>query len=386
MDTLRTYTSDGSTVLYPIDFELGYLRKEYVYVYTGAESDFETQLDYTWPTDASIQLNAPLPAGEPLFIRRIIPRKELVNDYVDKSILIERNLNMSFLQALMILQEIRDGFYNPLGSVVVRQDVDFNGYRAKNLGDPVDDGDAVNYKAFKTALDLVAGDPDAVQTLLQGLQDEEDARIAADNVLQSNIDSINQQLTLEINALEQYVDNELTELQQQINTIEPGRGAPAWYKWANFSAPGEVLTGYVSGPPLQETIKYGGATIREWPDAQNKIQRMFENTSDPVKFKWVGEPSTLEIVTEMRVSLGSGGEWQNVAVDWKTSGTTVSLEDHYLYGPGTHSNGSFFTLIQRSIVEVVDQQEIELFIMQIGTTGDISFSNITTGAITINEV
>ena len=107
--TIRPYTSDGVRVLYPVDFVNGIIRREHVYVYLTA-AGYETQLAYTWISDVEIQLDAPVAISVEFNIRRIVPRDTLVNDYEDGAILKERNLDDSYKQSIMILEEIEDGW------------------------------------------------------------------------------------------------------------------------------------------------------------------------------------------------------------------------------------------------------------------------------------
>lgn len=104
--TIRTYTSNGIQTLYPIDFTLGYIDKEHIYVYLGV--DPLSQLNYSWVTDSQIELEVPVAAGISFNIRRIVPRDRLVNDYEDGAILHEQNLDDSHLQHLMLLEELED--------------------------------------------------------------------------------------------------------------------------------------------------------------------------------------------------------------------------------------------------------------------------------------
>lgn len=110
--SIRTYISDGITTVFPVDFDLGYVDRTFVYVYTGDIGNYQNQLDYVWINDSQIELNTPVPNGQEFFIRRIVPRNEPLNDYVDGAILREKNLDDSFVQALMIWEELSDGFYS----------------------------------------------------------------------------------------------------------------------------------------------------------------------------------------------------------------------------------------------------------------------------------
>ena len=107
--TIRSYTSDGAQVLYPIDFVNGFIKREYVYVYLDTDA-YTTQIAYTWVNDSQIQLTAPVANTLQFHIRRVVPRDTKVNDYNDGSIFKESNIDDSYDQSLMILEEVEDGY------------------------------------------------------------------------------------------------------------------------------------------------------------------------------------------------------------------------------------------------------------------------------------
>jgi len=109
--TIRTNVGDGVQTLYPVSFDLGYVSRDYVYVYTG--DDYTVQLDYVWISDSQIELSTPVAIGIEFYIRRVVPRNVPFNDYEDGAILRESNLDDSFVQALMINEELSDGFADP---------------------------------------------------------------------------------------------------------------------------------------------------------------------------------------------------------------------------------------------------------------------------------
>ncbi len=113
--TLKEFTGVGDRTSYPVSFGLGFISREHVFVYSGELTEYSTQLSYTWSNSNTIELDEPLPVGQVMYIRRVVPRSELINDYEDGAILRESNLDASFLQALMILEEIQDGFFIPNG-------------------------------------------------------------------------------------------------------------------------------------------------------------------------------------------------------------------------------------------------------------------------------
>ncbi len=179
-NTIRTYTGDGVNTLFPIDFDLGYIRKEFVYVYTGELGDYETQLEYTWANTSQIELSEPIAVGTEFYIRRIVPRDIIVNKYEDRSILKERNLDNSHRQHVMIIQEIDDGFltlndiyrFKPdieVDNLTVKetltvegetslQETSLNGQKLRDVGTPetLTDGATKGYvDAFLAAIDNI---------------------------------------------------------------------------------------------------------------------------------------------------------------------------------------------------------------------------------------
>lgn len=141
--TRKDKEGDGTTTVYDLEFSLGYLREDFVYVYLTGD-DYTNQLSYSWLGENQIQLSTPLATGVEFHIRRVVQRRTLVNDYEDGAILREDNLDDSFLQTLMILEEVQDGYSSPAGPFVLATDVDMLLNKITNLQSGTEDGDAVN--------------------------------------------------------------------------------------------------------------------------------------------------------------------------------------------------------------------------------------------------
>ncbi len=132
--TFVEWTSDGSRTLYPVQFSLGYLREECVYVYQGEHRNYNTQLQYTWVNGTQIELTNPVPEGGKFYIRRIVNRNQLLNDYQDGALLVEENLDDSYAQTLAIVEEINDGFWSTdTTSGTFNTDLDMAGNKILNL-------------------------------------------------------------------------------------------------------------------------------------------------------------------------------------------------------------------------------------------------------------
>lgn len=155
--TIRSYESDGLKTLYPIDFDLGYLDRTHIYVYLESASPSE-QLSYTWVNSTQIELDESVQLGITFNIRRIVPRDAAVNNYVDGAVLKEKNLDDSFVQALMILEEIEDGWIEVEGTFLVNVDIDLQGNKLLNVSEPTEDTDGVNKKYIVDNFVDITGD------------------------------------------------------------------------------------------------------------------------------------------------------------------------------------------------------------------------------------
>jgi hypothetical protein len=140
-NTFNTFEGDGLRTVFPVSFSLGYLRRTDIKVYTGAHTKFtENAISFTWVSDNQIELDVPVEFGTDLYIRRIVERDKAINDYEEGAILRESNLDASFAQALMILEELADGFFDPLsdagfggtGTYTPTEDLDMNGFNILN--------------------------------------------------------------------------------------------------------------------------------------------------------------------------------------------------------------------------------------------------------------
>lgn len=142
--TFTIETGTGSQAVYNLRWEstLGYLSQSNVHVYYGEQYDEQT-IPFTWVNANQIQLSAT--AGVEFTVRRIAPRSAAINDYVDGAILRDKNLDDSFAQTLMIVEEIADGFISVDTQFQIGTDIDLTGHRLYNLADnPQTGNDATN--------------------------------------------------------------------------------------------------------------------------------------------------------------------------------------------------------------------------------------------------
>ena len=110
-DARNIYVGDGVTTEFAVNFTLGYLSRTHVTCHVEGEVDGGGNPIYrtfTWLTDGLIEV-IPAP-GDTLdvTIQRTTPENILYHDYSDGSVIIERNLDESNLQHLMLHHEATD--------------------------------------------------------------------------------------------------------------------------------------------------------------------------------------------------------------------------------------------------------------------------------------
>lgn len=120
--------------------DLEYLDRAYIYVYVNAVQ----VLDFSWNSDVVIRLDAPLTEAATVTIVRRTSREYLYILFASGAPFISENLDTQNTQFLHLAQEMVegrsiDGFYG---------DISMNGYRITSLGDPEEDGDAVNLRTL----------------------------------------------------------------------------------------------------------------------------------------------------------------------------------------------------------------------------------------------
>jgi hypothetical protein len=151
--TIRTHLGTGSATVYDVSFDLGYLSRDHIYVYQG-EDYTQNQIAFTWVSNTQIQCTVPVNEG--FYIRRVVPRNAPINNYSDGAILRERNLDASFAQSLMILEEIQDGFTG-LVQFDLSVPLDMNGQQIRQLADGIEEDDAINLGQARRVFQAIKG-------------------------------------------------------------------------------------------------------------------------------------------------------------------------------------------------------------------------------------
>lgn len=144
-NSIITYTGDGSTTQYALNFTLGTLSRDYVKCRVGSEVDGLGDPVYRtleWVNEGLVNIQGSVPAnGIAIVFTRTVPKDKLVHDYTDGAAIIEKNLDESNLQNLMAIHEFLDGRLEG----AFAQNISMSGFRITDLGDGIDTTDAVNY-------------------------------------------------------------------------------------------------------------------------------------------------------------------------------------------------------------------------------------------------
>ena len=149
--TIAIYTGDGTTTDFTVPFD--YLAKKFVKVSVGLTEleggDYgDTSKGYYFLDKTTVRLKTAPQAGAEVTIRRYTSATDRIVSFKDASILKAKDLDTSSIQTIHIAEEGRDVINDAL--IVDKEgNWDAKGHRIVNVGDAVDDGDAVNLKLYK---------------------------------------------------------------------------------------------------------------------------------------------------------------------------------------------------------------------------------------------
>lgn len=149
--TIAIYTGDGTTTDFTVPFD--YLAKKFVKVSVGLTvlngGDYgDTSKDYYFLDKTTVRLKTAPQAGVEVTVRRYTSATDRIVSFKDASILKAKDLDTASIQTIHIAEEGRDIVNDAL---IVDKYGNWNakGHRIVNVGDPVNDGDAVNFKTYK---------------------------------------------------------------------------------------------------------------------------------------------------------------------------------------------------------------------------------------------
>lgn len=149
--TIANYKGNGSTTDFSVPFD--YLAKKFVKVIVDSREKLggdygDTTKDYFFVDKATIRFNTAPASGTEIIIRRYTSATDRIVSFKDASVLKAKDLDVSAIQTLHIAEEGRDAINDAL--IADKEgNWDARGKRIVNVGDPIDDNDAITLKFYK---------------------------------------------------------------------------------------------------------------------------------------------------------------------------------------------------------------------------------------------
>lgn len=149
--TIANYQGNGSTTDFNVPFD--YLAKKFVKVTVDSREKLggdygDTTKDYFFVDKTTIRFNTAPASGTEIIIRRYTSATDRAVSFKDASVLKAKDLDVSTIQTIHIAEEGRD-IINDALIVDKEGNWDAKGKRIVNVGDPVDDNDAITLKFYK---------------------------------------------------------------------------------------------------------------------------------------------------------------------------------------------------------------------------------------------
>lgn len=149
--TIANYQGNGSTTDFNVPFD--YLAKKFVKVTVDSREKLggdygDTTKDYFFVDKTTIRFNTAPASGTEIIIRRYTSATDRIVSFKDASVLKAKDLDVSTIQTIHIAEEGRDIINDAL---IVDKKGNWNakGKRIVNVGDPIDDNDAITLKFYK---------------------------------------------------------------------------------------------------------------------------------------------------------------------------------------------------------------------------------------------
>lgn len=149
--TIANYQGNGSTTDFSVPFD--YLAKKFVKVTVDSREKLggdygDTTKDYFFVDKTTIRFNTAPASGTEIVIRRYTSATDRIVSFKDASVLKAKDLDVSTIQTIHIAEEGRD-IINDALIVDKEGNWDAKGKRIINVGDPIDDNDAITLKFYK---------------------------------------------------------------------------------------------------------------------------------------------------------------------------------------------------------------------------------------------
>ena len=194
--TIANYQGNGSTTDFNVPFD--YLAKKFVKVTVDSREKLggdygDTTKDYFFVDKTTIRFNTAPASGAEIIIRRYTSATDRIVSFKDASVLKAKDLDASAIQTIHIAEEGRD-IINDVLIVDKEGNWDARGRRIVNVGDPIGDNDAVNFKVYK---DDAMG---AYQAKLKAEAARDAAKVSETNAKDSEVNAKESEVTAKASA------------------------------------------------------------------------------------------------------------------------------------------------------------------------------------------
>lgn len=194
--TIANYQGNGSTTDFSVPFD--YLAKKFVKVTVDSREKLggdygDTTKDYFFVDKTTIRFNTAPASGTEIIIRRYTSATDRIVSFKDASVLKAKDLDVSTIQTIHIAEEGRD-IINDALIVDKEGNWDAKGKRIVNVGDPIDDNDAITLKFYK---DDAKG---AYQAKLDAEAARDAAKISERNAKTSEVNAKESEVTAKASA------------------------------------------------------------------------------------------------------------------------------------------------------------------------------------------
>lgn len=194
--TIANYQGNGSTTDFNVPFD--YLAKKFVKVTVDSREKLggdygDTTKDYFFVDKTTIRFNTAPASGTEIIIRRYTSATDRVVSFKDASVLKAKDLDASAIQTIHIAEEGRD-IINDALIVDKEGNWDAKGKRIVNVGDPIDDNDAITLKFYK---DDAMG---AYQAKLDAEAARDAAKVSETNAKASEVNAKESEVTAKASA------------------------------------------------------------------------------------------------------------------------------------------------------------------------------------------
>ena len=194
--TIANYQGNGSTTDFNVPFD--YLAKKFVKVTVDSREKLggdygDTTKDYFFVDKTTIRFNTAPASGTEIIIRRYTSATDRIVSFKDASVLKAKDLDVSTIQTIHIAEEGRD-IINDALIVDKEGNWDAKGKRIVNVGDPIDDNDAITLKFYK---DDALG---AYQSKLDAEAARDAAKVSETNAKASEVNAKESEVTAKASA------------------------------------------------------------------------------------------------------------------------------------------------------------------------------------------